>query len=262
MANETEIINLLQNASTTYSSGVSTGNNMMYITMFVIGMLFIFGMFIIYMIARSKDKKRELRVVKQSMQQPKQVYIEQVEEPVKLENSQDEEVLGVVQPHTFRTWKKFISWLSLKTKPQKCFLIEMTHFSGGTGHYITPESTKKFKIGNNTYIIDTSCISPNITSKLSMLRYHEGFALPYKLSIDIEQMHDRATQEAPKTQMSYYPDVLTGVIKSEYVKGVIAGGEVAPMLKKIFIVSLISCIGMAGCLIILLTGSDLLKDVL
>jgi len=233
------------------------------------------------MIVRSKEKKKEFNMLKQSMHIDKPVdkeciskskdfdvqktnkdgflEIEVGAETPKLENSQ---VSAVIQPKSFRSWKKVKSWWDLKTKPQRCFLIEMIHFSGAIGHYITPETTKKFKIGQNTYIVDTSCTQPNITSKLPMLRYHEGFALPYTLKVDIEQMHDKAAMESPKTQMSYYPDVLTGVIKSEYVKGVIAGGEVTPMLKKIFIVGLLSCIGTVGCLVILLTGSNILEGVL
>jgi len=256
MANETEIIDLLSNTSAVYSNNMITGNNMLYLTFFVIGSLLLFAMFIVYMIVRSKEKQREYRMIKQSVEIDKQ--IKKPKEVSVIEKND----FGVIENKSFRSWKKIKSWIDLKTRPQKCFLIEMTHFSGDVAHYITPESTKKFKIGINTYVIDTTCIQHNITSKLPMLRFHEGFALPFKVIVDIEQMHDKASNEAPKTQMSYYPDVLTGVIKSEYVKGVIAGGEVAPMLKKIFIVSLISCIGMAGCLIILLTGSDLLKDVL
>lgn len=156
----------------------------------------------------------------------------------KKEVSENSEDLSVPEKKTFL--KGFKNRLKDKFFPSKTLLIEMMHTNGTVSHFIIKSDIYKFKLGERVYLIDEEKKDFNNTTKLYMLRYHEGFALPYKIDISASQFkRSLENKEFDEIKTSFNPFVLRQVLKMEYTNGIIQGAEIMNILKRLFIIIVI-----------------------
>lgn len=135
-------------------------------------------------------------------------------------------------------------------KSKDLILVEFTFKNGTVDHYIITRDHHKFKLFGNTYIIDEQQKVWNNGSKLFMFRYHEGYALPYYNKVTGDTLIAESGRTLPEISTSFNPNVLTGVLKMEYVKGVIQGGELIETVKRIMFVGIITLIIVAVQLVV------------
>jgi len=158
-------------------------------------------------------------------------------------------VYRLKKPFTFGYWK---SKMLKRFKPASLFLIEFTHYNGSIGDYVISTNAHKFSFGKYVYIIDEKRKIYNNTAKMNMLRYHEGFALPYDVSITSKDMHKNIPDDPMLSEIatSFNPYVLVDVLKMEYTKGVIQGAEVHDFIKRGMIIALIGALISLGHLML------------
>ena len=129
--------------------------------------------------------------------------------------------------------------------PSFTYLIEMNHYNGTISHFIASVKRGTFKHNEGSYIIDESVKIYCNSTKLYMLRYHEGFATPIEFSVNVQELKEMLPDEMTrqdsnyKIDTSFNPWVLFDVLKGEYTKGVLAGAEVSVLIKRIFLLSMI-----------------------
>ena len=133
------------------------------------------------------------------------------------------------------------SRLQEKFKANKNILIEMNYANGTIGYHLVTAQTHKFNFKGKSYIIDEDRKTFCTTSKMYLLRYHEGFSLPYEVVITSQQLKKsiKDNQEVKEITTSFNPSVLKDVLKFEYAKGVIQGAEIHEFIKRSFVVSII-----------------------
>ena len=72
-----------------------------------------------------------------------------------------------------------------------------------------------------------------------MLRYHEGFALPYDVKTSGNSLRkgviEHQDPDLMQIETSFNPYVLKEVLKFEYAKGVIQGAEISETMKRTYI---------------------------
>ncbi len=126
-----------------------------------------------------------------------------------------------------------------KFRSTKPFLIEMKFYNGSKSHFVIPVKGHKFEFGGNAYIIDEEMKVFCNTSKMYMLHYHEGFAMPYLNDVSASQLKGGLGEAYKEITTSFNPSVLKDILKFEYAKGVIQGAEVHEFIKRSFIISVI-----------------------
>lgn len=117
-------------------------------------------------------------------------------------------------------------------------LAEITFYNGSVSHVILPMSQHKFKYRGSTYIVDEERRVWSNSKKMFLLRYHEGFAMPYQIELSVNKM--KKGVEELEISTAFNPNVLTEILKFEYAKGVIQGAEVHAYIKKSFIIIIIT----------------------
>lgn len=144
--------------------------------------------------------------------------------------------------------KGFFDKLKDKMAPSQTFLVEMNFQNGTCGYFVVKAKHAKFIWKKQTYVIDEERKKFCNTSKLYMLRYNEGFAIPFQTSVTAADMKAELPPEYtdPSSQMyiktSFDPALLTDVLKAEYAKGVIAGAEISVYIKRMFILTIITIV--------------------
>ena len=133
-----------------------------------------------------------------------------------------------------------------KFRPSKTLLIEMMHMNGTLTHFIIAPGTHKFNYKKNVYVIDETKKIYNNSSKLYMLRYHEGFCLPYNFNISAQGFKDAIREDEFKDiRNSFNPNVLKDVIKMRYATGVLtAGSEISNLFKRTFVVCIVNLLAL------------------
>jgi len=145
--------------------------------------------------------------------------------------------------HTFM--KGIVKKIKDKFLPSKTYLIEMLHTNGTVSHSIISSQIHKFNYGGSVYLIDEDRKIYCNTTKQYMLRYHEGFAIPFSIEVTSQGLkkglreHDNYAEDLKEVSTSFNPYVLKDILKFEYAKGVIQGAEVSEFIKRSFILLII-----------------------
>lgn len=133
-------------------------------------------------------------------------------------------------------------------------MIEMHHLNGSISNIVLLKDKHKFIYGGNAYIIDEDRKIWNNSSRTYMLRYHEGFALPFEIQISgntlKKSVRGNNDNKISQIETSFNPYVLRDVLKFEYAKGVIQGAEVSEMIKRAYFLIIITLCGVLAHLII------------
>lgn len=149
----------------------------------------------------------------------------------------------ILKPKDFKTgWKRR---LKDKFRPSKTMLIEMTHMNGTCSHFFLITKVHKFNLSDRSYIVDEERKIYSNTSKIYMLRYHEGFAMPYDVnitSVEMKKALESQSEEIQEIKTSYNPSLLKDVLKFEYAKGVIQGAEVHEFIKRSLLIGIVTLI--------------------
>ena len=124
--------------------------------------------------------------------------------------------------------------------PTKTILIEVKHYNGTISNFTIKTDKHKFTYNDCVYIIDEDMKTFCNTSKMYLLRFHEGFALPYKVSVNASEFKKNLPDDYLEISTSYNPWLLKDVLKFEYAKGVIQGGQLPELVKRTFIVGVIN----------------------
>lgn len=137
-----------------------------------------------------------------------------------------------------------IAMLKDKYRPTQTILVEMLHTNGTVSHYVISSKIHKFNWNNMVYIIDEERKEYCTTSKMFILRYHEGFVLPFSLEVSAIEMKSNLPDDTAINEIatSFNPYVLKDVLKFEYAKGVIQGAEVSEFIKRGFIMAIITLV--------------------
>jgi len=165
---------------------------------------------------------------------------------MKKKTTTKEEVKPKLEGKKLHKGKNFMKgWknkLRERFKPSRTMLIEMSHANGTISHFTLSTNIHKFQWNNMAYIVDEDRKLYANTSKVYMLRYHEGFALPYEIEITASKFKKALPLDNPdikEISTSYNPFVLKDILKFEYAKGVIQGAEVHEFIKKSFLLLII-----------------------
>lgn len=127
-------------------------------------------------------------------------------------------------------------WVS-KKKPKRV-LIEMNYASGKVSFFTVVPNDMKFRFMGKEYAVDEG--RGKFCSNLGMLmyRYHENFSMPVSWDVASDELLEGV--EDLEIRTSFNPAVLRDILKMEYTKGVIRGAEVSEMIKRAFILSILT----------------------
>lgn len=103
----------------------------------------------------------------------------------------------------------------------KKFLVEMTFSNKNIGYLVVKPTNRIWHYQGESYIIVESMAKWCGTAKKAMLRYVEGYAMPYQNAVDAVTMRDKASAAAPDIKASFEPSVLREVLRFEYVKAML-----------------------------------------
>ena len=139
-----------------------------------------------------------------------------------------------------------------KFKSANIMLMEMYHTNGTISHFIIATKVHKFEHRGMAYVIDEEKKVYCNSTKMYMLRYHEGFALPFSIDISAQKMKkaSKGIQDLDEIATSFNPYVLKDVLKFEYAKGVIQGAEVSEFIKRSFFISIVTLLAVLIHLIV------------
>ena len=182
-------------------------------------------------------KKGELDAISKMNLEP-EIEVPQYVEPEKKQKFPKEKQKTFMKRFSIRRIKDMFA-------PHRTVLVEMNFSNGTVSHYTTKTIRGYIKVKGGVYVVDESVMKYNNTSKLYMLRYHEGFAMPLSWELDAHDLKTRIPDEMFESAGQYHvitsfnPYVLIDVIKGEYTKGVLAGAEVSVILKRSFFLIII-----------------------
>lgn len=110
---------------------------------------------------------------------------------------------------------------ALWMRSPKKFLVEMTFSNKNVGYLVVKPQDRIWQYQGETYIIVESMAKWCGTAKKALLRYVEGYAMPYETDADAVKMRDAAAAKAPDIKASFEPSVLREVLRFEYVKAML-----------------------------------------
>lgn len=143
-------------------------------------------------------------------------------------------------PVKHRKVRNFKTKIMERIKPKAVMMIEMYHHNGSVSHLVILTKQHKFNYGGSSYVIDEDTKIWNNSAKMYMLRYHEGFALPFNVEVSANVFKKNLPNHVEDVSTSYNPVVLKEVLKFEYAKGVIQGAEVHEFIKRSFIIIILT----------------------
>lgn len=157
---------------------------------------------------------------------------------------------GIITEKSFR--KKWRHRLKDRMFPSKTSLIEMKHINGTLSHFFIKTKVHKFKLQGKIYIIDEDRKIYCNTSQTYMYRYHEGFSVPYEITVTSQDLKKAIPEEESiqEIRTSFNPYLLKDVLKFEYARGVIQGAEVHEFIKRSLLVGIITLVAVIVHLII------------
>ena len=191
-------------------------------------------------LAKELEKAKELELMKPPPPPPlPPVKLEKPPKPKKVEKEKIENL----KPKNFK--KGFRKALKDRLFSQRTYLIEMNYMNGTCSHHFLKTQAHKFNLDKKTYLIDEERKIYSNTTKVYMLRYHEGFALPYSAeisSMELKKALEGKGEDIKEITTSYNPSLLKDVLKFEYAKGVIQGAEVHAFIKRSLLIGIITFI--------------------
>jgi len=213
---------------------------------------------------------KEERLIQLANEREQKIIEKQRRELDILEQKENLKKLKISRIDNFNKLKKFDK-LSLEYyknlwnnmfNSSRCFIINMLLLNGMRRTYlvkITNEGT--FKINNKEYVIDESLKYYDVAIGLYCLDYHESVSLPYKNKIKINDIMDGMEKaKISDVETAINPSTLRRFITSQVIEKVLKGAEMDDVFKFIKIFLILIFIGVAGCLIILIQTSGILKN--
>ena len=163
-----------------------------------------------------------------------------------------------------RTWSDItrLKYKLLDTfKPTQTILINMELDNGFHIQMVVPVRNGHFEYMGGIYIIDHNLKYYNMSSKLWSLDYHQSLSFPVKRKINVNQLTDTIKEmDEIDVDEAINPKSLKGWLKSSVVQKVMEGAEMADVFKFLKTMAVLTAIGVAIILVIIVQQSGMLAS--
>jgi len=131
----------------------------------------------------------------------------------------------------------------LKFKPSISLIVYMELLNGDHADWVIAEKDGGFRYRNKRYIFDDVSKYYSTTSKMWCYDFHEGFALPIKRIIPIDNIK-KAVEASRLTDIEHStnPSTLDRFLKAEIAKGIMQGAGLSAFLQQLRILIIIAVI--------------------
>lgn len=181
-----------------------------------------------------------------------------------------DELVNLAVPYSFAMEQKK-SWLKLRslrnkwnsnTYPEKMVLVNMEMQNGDFMTFTIKLDGDRFIFSEGTYLWDENSKYYNINSKLWMNDYHEGFALPVKRKIPLNELKKAIKDEKSleDIEYSFNPKLLEDFQNTTITEKILKGEELDAFIKRMTLMIFISLFETTIILLLILFKSGALKN--
>jgi hypothetical protein len=164
-----------------------------------------------------------------------------------------------------------LKWLDIKSiktrfklrfQKHRVLLINMELKNGFHTSFVVAEKEDGFKYRGNKYIFDEENKYYSLSSNLNCYDYHEGFALPIKRKMPVQEIK-KALEISDITDIQYManPQVLERFTVSKIAEGLLKGQQIDEFFKQIRMFMIVTMISSLATLILFIWSSGMLKEI-
>jgi len=158
--------------------------------------------------------------------------------------------------------KPFRNLIMRKNKERLC-VVTMEMNSGDQWTKYVVERDGGFLYNDGFYILDNSAKVYNQAYGCYHWFFHESCALPVKVDIDVNSLHQAIDQgTSSDIALAVHPTVLRKALLSDIAKKIVAGQQLDDMLKTVTRIVIINLIVTAIIALVVLNMSGVLKNIL
>lgn len=153
-------------------------------------------------------------------------------------------------------------WFKIKFKSDTVVGVNMELNNGDFKTMIVCDNHGTFKYNGGLYVFDDSLKYYNMSMKLYCYDFHEGFTLPLKRKIPLNDLRE-SCESIPEIEIEYVlnPKVAHRFAQTKVIEGVMAGSQLPEMLKKIFMVGIIGMLFSVGMVVLFVFKTGMLESV-
>lgn len=157
--------------------------------------------------------------------------------------------------------KFWISKFKEKYRPAKCVLINFETLAGFHTHFLVTEKDGGFKYGVNQYVFDEELKYYVISAKLWAYDFHEGFTLPIKRRIPINEIR-KSIVSSKITDVEYAtnPRLIKEFMTSKIAEGIMKGSALDSWMRQMKLFLIIVMVATIIHLILFVNASGMLAN--
>lgn len=154
-------------------------------------------------------------------------------------------------------------WWLVRRNKTKLILIRMDLVNGKSTSFLIPQNEGAFVYKNNLYVLDEDMKKEDIDSGYYYYQFHEKFSLPFRIEFPINDYNSYLLSVSEVDyEYSTNPSLLRQWQDSKIIEKIMKAEELGDMIQRMFIVAILTLVGIVITIGLILYSSGALDNII